>query len=544
MPIPINLDRYAPQGQTGGGASSIASAQLFQTGMFAARAMSQSGQAMQGAMGDLATGLRDVSGAVKAYQKQQDDAMTLADESGGAAFLAGSLNEAQLKIKQATTLDDVDKIAENHKAGVGDYAAGKDESGTANLRTRDGQLAFGRRNQMFNVSLSAAAKERKAELETASSIAKHKSLGIQAQETGVTDYPAGRLATNTNIDNMVKVKLLPPGEPAELARKQALAEGAIYRTQFYLDGLAQAKDESDLKDRKAAALTSLDEVKDDLPRGKLTEYQNQIDALALGVDGKIKKQRNDAENQVESAYHTRFADLVAGGMQPDQVAQFKGDLARDRNKSGVSLEHEDKLATMHLSLVTLEKEQAKEYAGAVEKRNAQEEKTVVDSYGYLVEALKIQAQSNPTEIPAIKVRLTGLQTKAESERGLTIGAHGSILGKVGAALKEIDSPSAISPAEAQANKVIATLIPSGMLLPKALRDKTETVRTKAMGDLNVAQKAASGDYQERRLAEIISFKKDWFADAKTRGLEYDKFKVALDKKLSELYTIELNQRQR
>jgi hypothetical protein len=546
MPIPINLDRYAPQGQPGGGASSIASAQLFQTGMFAARAMSQSGQAMQGAMGDLATGLRDVSGAVKAYQKERDDAMTLADASGAAAFLSGNLNSGELEISQATSKDQIDRIVQNRKAAVSDYVTGKSASDTPNLRTDGARREIAPRVQMHDVGLTDIAEKRKAALTRADDTAKYESIIEKARED-YSDNPELSKQTVVNaFDNMERSGLVLPG--ADRAAKQAAAfkAMAIYRLDGVHSAMAVAPDAKSLKDSHEAfrVFVASDEG-GSLSHNEAAELRAKEARTYKAREGELLGMQREAEKDqslgILSQQSTLFVDRIkTGTMSADGAAKLEGDLDLAAKAPGLTPEGKERLLRIKQNFLAIRAKDEGDTNVEVKKQDKAFYDNGAETHKLALAQVRYELARFPER--ATEIKTSALELGMEIQQDFADGFlakddAATLLNEYDGIIKGVQNPAKLNPQHAEIMDFINNEANLGSFQPttfngEKIADATGDKRTAAMKRLTGTQSREFAAREARVKVAAVKFADRWMANPKTNGLPMEKFQAAYSEFMS------------
>lgn len=552
MSIPIELDRYTPQAvQLGDQIGNQQAARMAATGGLWARGMAQTGQTVQGAFGDLANGLEKLGKGISEYQKKVEDAQTVADESGAAAFLSGTLKKTEDSLKTVTSTDDVDRQIEGAKAAISDYTGGKSQDGIANVRTDQGRRNVSARSQAALQMLDGMGSDSKYGITKRNELAKFDLVVKEHADVGVENWPACVKGNADAVTNMHRSGFLTADEAVgKLATLNAAA--AAYRTQYDLDGLAQATDEADLKARKGAALTRLDEVKGYLAHGDIIKFKNRIDAMADGVTNDIRVARNRAEDELTSGTHAKYADLLRNGMNPLEANRLMEELDGARKTGNLSPKADAALAAVQLS-VTAQK--AKEKSAAADAN----EKDTVAKFKQALSISKFQAQQNPADKTQIILMLKQGMGPLLTDEALSPANKVILYDEMTAAIKDLSSDSAVSPAEKDARDYIASLTKIGAYVPSHV-DVNEPAGW-THGARVVEKKITGGSDETTRKAEInklsfpdqlkvmaaesdnqawaADFVTGYFKDARTKNDSAAKFKEAFNAEYSKRVTADL-----
>lgn len=524
MPIPIDLDRYVPQtGQTGAPVNDGHSTALFATGARTAGLMAQAGREMQGAMGDLAGGLRSLSGAAVDLRRQRERELAIADESGAAAFMHTAAQNAELGFSQATSREDVDRLEQQARSDIAAYGDGKSESGEANLRTVDSRKAFNARAAMTGSVIGGMASRRRAELERGENLARSENLYRSANETSIDNLSAGVAAINQQVANDVAAGLVPAGEQAVQRRTVKLSEMAAYRADYLLSKAPEAGDDVSFRAWKAETRKQLDAMSDYAPRGSSAKWEKQLDMVYDAAVARRDRKQAAAESDAISNLTTELFSVDAAGLNPGDVAGLETKLRVLSNDQSVLPETRERAAALGARL-----------RSEVGKATAATVKEVGDTYRLRLSVLDAELAMRPTEAPRIRKEAIDLVGRMTSDERVSLADAKQITDDFKGIISATGVDAKPSPEKKAALEYVnekaslGLFNPSTYTQPGMLWDSEKQLQGLSKKDRDAALSGMKADVRSRVLAEedrrklwALNWTNDWFSRKEnwTKGRE-------------------------
>jgi len=536
MPIPIELDRYTPQAvQLGDQLGNQQAARMAATGGLWARGMAQTGQTVQGAFGDLANGIERLGAGISKYQEKVEAEQTLADESGAAAHLSGTLKQTEDAINQTTTLEDVDRQHEGAKLAISDYGQAKGDNGVPYIRTDKARKAYALWSQMAIVQLDGLARDRKTAITRAGDAAKFARLDKEAAEVGVDNWPAAVAALRDSNRNKQAAGLLQPGEPAALELETNLAAAAAYRVQNDLDGMTQVGTDAELADAKGLAAQRLEEVKDVIPRGKLTEFREKLDRTAEVVRNRLERERTAASSDL-IAGTSRDAFLVAADdFNPQNVVELDGRLLAMAKDKTLPVNVQEHAAQLHAKLVS-EVEQKETKLDTVKAKAAkQESEDVGNFYATRFAVLSAYHETNPDAVGETREQAVALASDMAKDKRVSLKDAAGLVKDYEGLLNKT-APEKLSTDKKAAYKVIDDKLKIGIFAPPEYRAKSEKDRAKDVREMKEPARTAYEAEQDRNKLWALTWANDWFRNPANRNRKQADFRDEFEKALGERLT--------